>query len=449
MRKLVMENSIKNLLSKKRFHGDDDFHEDKEEDIYRTSFHRDYDRVIFSNSFRRLSKKTQVHPLSKNDHVHNRLTHSLEVASVGRSLGIQAGEFFKKNFDKSINPYDVGYIVQTACLAHDIGNPPFGHAGEEVIKEWFLKNKEKDFLKELEKNKLNDFLHLDGNAQSFRIVTQLENYIKNGGLKLTFASLGTLVKYPYTSDKCKETKKSKFNFFKSEKLFSEKLFKELGLYNNNTFKRHPLSYLMEAADDICYGLLDLQDAIELKIIVLEDTREIFNLLCGKEDVKSSFEYNNLSDINKISKLVAWSINNLAREVIEIFEDKFSNLLDDNQPKDILSLLEQDNLKKGIQKAKALARDKVFNEQRKIELELGAYNIIETLLDNIIRATYQLHTDRDNLSFRNKRVLELMGTNRPEENDTLYNKYQSVTDYIIGMTDSYAKHVAHQLNGMGY
>ena len=164
------KDKIKSLLSKKRFHSKDDFHEDKEEDIYRTSFHRDYDRVIFSNSFRRLSKKTQVHPLSRNDHVHNRLTHSLEVASVGRSLGIQAGEFFKK-FDDSINPYDVGYIVQTACLAHDIGNPPFGHAGEEVIKEWFFRNKEKIFLKDLNKNELNDFLHLDGNAQSFRIVT--------------------------------------------------------------------------------------------------------------------------------------------------------------------------------------------------------------------------------------------------------------------------------------
>jgi len=445
----MMENNIKNLLSKKRFHSDDDFHADKEEkNIYRTSFHRDYDRVIFSNSFRRLSKKTQVHPLSKNDHVHNRLTHSLEVASVGRSLGIQAGEFFKQK-DDSINPYDVGYIVQTACLAHDIGNPPFGHAGEEVIKEWFLKNKKKPFLKKLKKNELNDFLHLDGNAQSFRIVTQLENYIKKGGLKLTFASLGALVKYPHTSKKCKKIKKSKFNFFKSEKLFAKELFKELGLYNNdNTFIRHPLSYLMEAADDICYGLLDLQDAIELKIIVIEDTREIFNLLCGEEDVKSTFDDTNYNDINKISRLVAWSIDNLAREVINTFEHKFDNL-EDTQPKDILSLMENDNLKKGIKKAKDLARDKIFNEQRKIELELGAYNIIETLLDNIIRATYQLHTDKDNLSFRNKRVLELMGTNRPKKDDTLYNKYQSVTDYIIGMTDSYAKHVAHQLNGMGY
>ncbi|MCB4747076.1 MAG: dNTP triphosphohydrolase, partial [Sulfurovum sp.] len=236
------EDKIKNLLSKKRFHSQNNFHEDEKEDIYRTSFHKDYDRVIFSNSFRRLSKKTQVHPLSKNDHVHNRLTHSLEVASVGRSLGIRAGEFFK-NKDDSINPYDVGYIVQTACLAHDIGNPPFGHAGEEVIKEWFAKNKGKDFLKEPDLEELNDFLHLDGNAQSFRIVTQLENYIQKGGLKLTFASLGTLVKYPYTSDKCAEISKSKFNFFKSEEVFAKKLFEELGLYEEENFIRHPLSYL--------------------------------------------------------------------------------------------------------------------------------------------------------------------------------------------------------------
>ncbi|MCB4762166.1 MAG: deoxyguanosinetriphosphate triphosphohydrolase [Sulfurovum sp.] len=447
----MKEDKIKNLLSKKRFHSQNDFHEDNNEDMYRTSFHRDYDRVIFSNSFRRLSKKTQVHPLSKNDHVHNRLTHSLEVASVGRSLGISAGEFLKKK-DDSINPYDVGYIVQTACLAHDIGNPPFGHAGEEVIKEWFAKNKEKDFLGELNSEELNDFLHLDGNAQSFRIVTQLENYIKKGGLKLTFASLGTLVKYPHTSDKCAEISKSKFNFFKSEEVFAKKLFEELGLYEEENFIRHPLSYLMEAADDICYGLLDLQDAIELKIITLEDTREIFNLLCGENDVKNTLDDSEYSDVNKISKLVAWSINNLTIEVIKIFESNFDELSSVQQPEDISSLIErmeQGNLKNGIQKAKELAEEKIFKEQRKIELELGAYNIIETLLDNIIRATYQLHKNKNKLSFRNMRVLDLMGTDRPKDDDTLYNKYQSVTDYIIGMTDSYAKHIAHQLNGMGY
>ena len=147
-----------NLLCKKRFYSFEEIKADKNDDFYRNSFHKDYDRIIFSNSFRRLSKKTQVHPLSKNDHVHNRLTHSLEVASVGRSLGLRAGKFLDEKFPEiEINPYDIAYIVQTACLAHDIGNPPFGHAGEEVIKEWFTNHKKKKYLKKLSKKKMNDF----------------------------------------------------------------------------------------------------------------------------------------------------------------------------------------------------------------------------------------------------------------------------------------------------
>ncbi|MDQ1244264.1 MAG: dGTPase, partial [Campylobacterota bacterium] len=138
------------LLCKKRYYTPTEIEADENEDYFRSSFHKDYDRIIFSNSFRRLSKKTQVHPLSKNDHVHNRMTHSLEVASVGRSLGLRAGEFLNKKYsDLNVNPYDIAYIVQTACLAHDIGNPPFGHAGEEVIKEWFKNNKEEEFLEKL------------------------------------------------------------------------------------------------------------------------------------------------------------------------------------------------------------------------------------------------------------------------------------------------------------
>ena len=436
------------LLSKKRYWASNQIEVDNEEEYYRSSFHKDYDRIVFSNSFRRLSNKTQVHPLSKNDHVHNRLTHSLEVASVGRSLGLKCGEFLKtKNID--VNPYDVAYIIQTACLAHDIGNPPFGHAGEEVIKEWFKKNKNKDFLNNLTKKDILDFKHLDGNAQSFRIVTQLENSYFNGGLRLTFATLGTLVKYPYSSKKCEYTGKSKFNFFKSEKKLFKLVFKELGLQNKDgTFRRHPFSYLMEASDDICYGLLDLQDAFELNIIDFNDTKEIFNLLCGKKKTKEIYNDTSMNKINKISKLVAISINKLAIHVMEVFEQNFDDITKGKQPKDIIELFTDQNLKSGINKAKKLAVNKIFNEKRKIELELGSYSIIETLLDTLIRATYQLH-QKQSLSFRDKRALELMGDNKPNENDSLYNKYQSIIDYIVGMTDNYAKYVAHQLNGMSY
>ncbi len=442
----------KKLLSKKRCYGSTT-EIDSSEEYYRSSFHKDYDRIIFSNSFRRLSKKTQVHPLSNNDHVHNRLTHSLEVASVGRSLGLKAGEFLKNKYPRlGINPYDVAYIIQTACLAHDIGNPPFGHAGEEVIKEWFSTNKDEEILKTLSKDELEDFINLDGNAQSFRIVSQIENNIFGGGMNLTFATLGTLVKYPYSSASCVAMGKSKFNYFKSEADFFQTLFAELGLVKDDeTFKRHPLSYLMEASDDICYGLLDLQDAFELSIVSLDDMKKIFVLLCNNEKVDEVYGNSNYTDIKKVSKLVAISINNLAVHVMEVYELNFDVIMGKSQPKDLIELFTNENLKDGIKAAKKLGADKIFNEKRKIELELGAYNIIETLLNNLIRATYELHQNKDmnKISFRSKRALELMGNDKPQKQDSLYNMYQRVIDYIVGMTDNHAKYVANQLNGMGY
>ena len=437
------------LLSRKRYYSDDEIKADTSDENYRNSYHKDYDRLIFSNAFRRLSKKTQVHPLSNNDHVHNRLTHSLEVASVGRSLGLKAGEMMK-NKGVEVDPHDVAYIIQTACLAHDIGNPPFGHAGEEVIKEWFTKNKDQSFLKSLLDDEINDFQHMDGNAQSFRITSQLEHNPFEGGMHLTFATLGTLVKYPYSSNECKKTGKSKFNHFQSESEFFSILFSELGLKNNDgTYKRHPFSYLMEVADDICYGLLDLQDAFELKIIDKSDVESIFKLLCGEEETKKIYLNNTRSDINKVSKLVSISINNLALHSMDVYENNLDSIVGKDQPKDLISLFSKENLKSGIHKAKMLGVDKIFNEKRKVELELGSFNIIETLLDNLIRATYELYTeDEINLSFRNKRVLKLMGSDTPEKSGDLYKMYQRVIDYLVGMTDNHAKYIAGQLNGIG-
>jgi len=438
------------LFSKKRYKNKKMI-ADTNEEFYRGSFHKDYDRLIFSNSFRRLSKKTQVHPLSKNDHVHNRLTHSLEVASVGRSLGLKAGEFLQSKYpNENINPHDIAYIIQTACLAHDIGNPPFGHAGEEVIKEWFKKNEKRIFLKQLKKSQILDFQHLDGNAQSFRIVTQLENNSFNGGMRLTSATLGALIKYPYSSKNCQKNKTSKFNFFQSEKEIFKKLFKDLGLKKEDgTYKRHPFSYLMEASDDICYGLLDLQDAIELKLITIDEIKEIFILLCGTKETKKTYNNKNYSDVQKVSKLLAEAINNLALHTMQVFEDNFNRLRDDcPQPKDLIELFSNKKLKKGINQAKQLAKEKIFQEKRKIELELGAYNIIETLLDSLILATYELHetNDETKLSFRNTRALALMGENKPKKSDNLYEMYQRVVDYIVGMTDNHAQYISNQLNG---
>ncbi|MBD3843642.1 MAG: dNTP triphosphohydrolase, partial [Campylobacterales bacterium] len=274
---------IKKLISTKRFYYENNsivMKEEKYTEPSRSPFQKDYDRVIFSNAFRRLSKKTQVHPLSKNDHVHNRMTHSLETASVGRSLGMKAGEFLLKESQLPYTPYDIANIIQTACLAHDIGNPPFGHAGEEVIKEWF-KQCDTKYLDRLSSEEKNDFLSLDGNAQSLRIVSKIEHNI-HVGMGLTFTTLATLVKYPWSASSIQNTKE-KFSYFQSESKSIEAVFEELGLIQDGNMRRHPFSYLMEMADDICYGLLDIQDAVELHILKLEELESTFVMLCGKSD----------------------------------------------------------------------------------------------------------------------------------------------------------------------
>lgn len=185
---------------------------DKSGDGIRTEYYRDYDRIVFSASFRRLARKTQVHPLSFNDHIHNRLTHSIEVSSVGRSLGLAVGLKIEDKLPSDITAVDFASIIQAACVAHDIGNPPFGHAGEYAIRQWFSENINliDESLSDAQKQ---DLMSFEGNAQGFRIVSQLENHYKDGGLRLTFATLGALIKYPWESSHKLTTEKDKFNVF--------------------------------------------------------------------------------------------------------------------------------------------------------------------------------------------------------------------------------------------
>lgn len=462
---------IKKLFSIKRLKYKDSKTEVTESNLakpYRSDFHIDYDRIIFSRPFRRLSKKTQVHPLAQNDHVHNRLTHSLETASVGRSLGLIAGKYLNEKYnDFEINPTDIATMVQAACLAHDIGNPPFGHAGEAVIREWFKDNRDEPYVRlykdgqensnndvpekfRLSKEQTQDLLSLDGNAQSFRIVTQLENNFFKGGMGLTFATLGTMVKYPWDSSS-ENNKKDKFGYFQSEKQRIDEIFNELGLVHNGNLIRHPFSYLMEAADDICYGLLDIQDAVELKIVHLEEVEDIFKGLCGSDHFNNTCCNKNFNQDQKVGKLCAKAINSLTVHAGEVFNNKFERFRDPaDKIKDLISVFDDENLKDNIQKAKKFSQEKVFDEKRKVELELGAHNIIGELLKNLIKAAYSFHhvRSKDKLSFRDKRSLDLMRENMPKEGDSLYEKYQRVVDFVVGMTDNYATDLAKALHGMG-
>ncbi|TOB12345.1 deoxyguanosinetriphosphate triphosphohydrolase, partial [Vibrio parahaemolyticus] len=237
------------LLSTKREHSAEASHND---DTSRSEFHKDYDRIVFSSAFRRLGRKTQVHPLSNHDHIHTRLTHSIEVGSVGRSLGNKIGAFLhsRNELPSEYSPDDIGTIVQAACLAHDIGNPPFGHAGEFAIRHWFKENT--DLLLLTTAGERSDLTIFEGNAQGLRVVSRVEDNLNEGGLRLTYTTLACLIKYPWFSDNALASSRGKFNFFQSEKELVHKLADELGLWHGTSIMRHPLSYLMEAADDICY-----------------------------------------------------------------------------------------------------------------------------------------------------------------------------------------------------
>ena len=429
------------LLSKKRLNKSS---ESDQLDI-RSEFHKDYDRIVFSSAFRRLGRKTQVHPLSNNDHIHTRLTHSIEVGSVGRSLGHNVGVFLeeKNELPEGVHAQEIGAIVQAACLAHDIGNPPFGHAGEFAIRHWFKENEKQLAL--YSKRERNDFLIFEGNAQGFRVVTSIEDNYGKGGLRLTFATLGSLVKYPWFSDHALSEKKGKFNFFNSEKEIVHDLMVDLGLdcSSGEQYLRHPLSYLMEAADDICYKILDIEDALELNILKFEDVSVIFNKLAGIENTFYSDMGDEFSSRRRVSTIRSKAINNLIQKVTDIFKNNYKDIMNGNFSGDLISKMEGIE-KSGIEAAKKVTTDNIFLHRRKIELELGSYETLDRVLSAFVCAANEVK--RDQVSFKSQRVMDLMGANKFTADMDYHECYLRITDMVSGMTDNYATHVANQLLG---
>jgi dGTPase len=252
-------------------------------ELARSPFHKDYDRIIFSQSFRQLNRKTQVHPLTQHDGIHTRLTHSLEVSCIGRSLGMLAAEKIKDELPMWISPADVGAIIQAACLAHDIGNPPFGHAGEYAIREWFDDASHGNFLEKLSAEEQADVRQFEGNAQGLRLLTKIDYHPNDGGMRLTYATLGAYLKYPWLSKTIESqgntpaSKRAKFGCYQAEKEILQQIAEQLGLIQLGEYHycRHPLTYLLEAADDICYALIDLEDGIILNMLSYEEVEPIF------------------------------------------------------------------------------------------------------------------------------------------------------------------------------
>ena len=435
----------KNLLSPKRL-GAEKWPD--QDDPGRTSFHKDCDRITFSSSFRRLGKKTQVHPLAQNDHVHTRLTHSLEVASVGRSLGIRCGEEVQDKLPSSIHPTHVGQVLQAACLSHDIGNPPFGHAGEEAIKSWFSHTSNAHILEGLSIAHQDDFKNFEGNAQGFRILTRLEYNINEGGMRLTYASLASMLKYPWTSMEIKKIKK--FCCFQSEKKFLEQIANEVKLIKvgENLYRRHPLAYLAEAADDICYRILDLEDAHEMKILSFNEIKEVLEGLCDKDKrYREIVDTTIVSNRRKLSFIRAKAIGRAIEGTIGAFIKNYEKIMRGEFHKELIS--ESDaQIKKPLDQAKKLSKEKVFDEPRKIELEIGCYTAIGILLEAFCSAVREQVISGENITYKSSRVLAMMGLNAPKKGDDLYRSFLKVTDYISGMTDNYASHMAKQIGGMG-
>ncbi len=414
----------------------------------RSAFIQDYDRIIYSSSFRRLSKKTQVHPLTRNDHIHNRLTHSLEVSCVGRSLGNKLGFWLKEQgiLPDGIEPQNLGEIVQAACVAHDIGNPPFGHAGEEAIRDWFNSSENNFYLMKgkLKEKELADFKTFDGNAQGFRIITSLEMYKDNGGMRLTFPTLASIVKYPYCALDGLKQNKCKFNFYTAEEKIFDRIFNELGLKICRQYIRHPLSYFTEAADDICYRIIDMEDARELNIINLNDIMEVIIPIKDNLELKQSNLLQGIPDRRKSGYIRGVLIGYMVNAVFNTFLNNFQKIMEE----DIAPLIDlsDENTKKYMENAKSIFYNTIMKNPTKTALEIGSYSVYKRLLDNFIPAAHNKILDLP-LSFRQNRALDLMGINAPKSNDGLYLSYLRVIDFISGMTDDYATFVSKQLAGI--
>jgi dGTPase len=419
----------------------------------RSPFHKDQDRIVFSSAFRRLQDKTQVHTLAESDYVRTRLTHSMEVASVGRSLGANAGQVIIDRHLKGseYSPADFGHIVSAACLAHDIGNPPFGHFGEEIIRHWFAKGKGAEGRAEgLTPAQMRDFELFEGNAQGFRVLTKLQNWRNSGGLRLTYATLGTFMKYPRVSSVSApapgDSGAKKFGVMQSELDAFREIAAELGLLKRGTedyWCRHPLSYLVEAADDICYSIVDIEDGYKLGRLAYDETEDIMIRILGSPPKR----YHEVDDpTERISYLRAKCIGRLIGEVSDIFRDNEAAILAGNFKGD---LLDHSRRVKIFAEIHALCRREIYQHPERIRAELSGAEILTTLLDAFYEANLDWEIAATGGCPIPPRSAVLM-TLFPDGKATPRDKYAwllGITDFVSGMTDSFALRQFREMRGI--
>ena len=421
----------------------------------RTAFQKDWDRVVFSSAFRRLQDKTQVHSLPESDYVRTRLTHSMEVSSVGRSLGAAVGQTMLQRhpaLGQFATAADFGHIVSAACLAHDIGNPPFGHFGEDTIRYWFQDARGgAPLLAALAPAERADFTGFEGNAQGFRILTRLQNWHEQGGLRLTAATLATFTKYPCDAAvepaaRTGDAALAKFGFFQAEKPHFDAVAAVVGLLRRQSRQglawcRHPLAFLVEAADDICYRVVDLEDGYKLGRIRFAEAEALLIALLGQAPAR----YRDVAEPpRKIGYLRAKAIGRLIEAVVQVFCDSETAIMSGALRQDLLALVPQCATLAGIA---AITSERVFQTRDRYQTEIGGGEVIVTLLEaftGAIEDRVQAGPD-GRLSPKSDALLRLMPV--PVRFEDAYGRLLQVTDFVSGMTDSYALAQFRRLKGL--
>ena len=437
----------KNLISNKRF-GQEHKHAERHDD--RSEFKRDYDRLIFSSSFRRLQNKTQVFPLPGSIFVHNRLTHSLEVASVGMSLGndISRRIILKRPELKDTLFEEIGTIVSAACLAHDLGNPPFGHSGEKAIQTFFTEGAGLSVKPLVSEGFWNDITHFEGNANGFRILTHRFKGRRQGGFVMTYSMLASIVKYPFSSSLAGSH--GKFGFFTTEADTYQKIAEELGILRKSKegepleFARHPLVYMVEAADDICYEIMDIEDSHKLKILSFEETENLL-LSFFDEDTQRKIRQRiideGLTDENeKVVYMRASVIGKLENECVKAFLAYEEDILAGTFQGSLIDHI-SDRQKDAYKQCEKTSFTKIYHSKPVLDIELSGYKIMATLMEVFIDAAV------NPTRFYSQQLIRRVSSQYDIENASLEERIMAVIDYISGMTDIYALDIYQKINGI--
>lgn len=417
----------------------------------RSEFKRDYDRLIFSAPFRRMQNKTQVFPLPGSIFVHNRLTHSLEVASVGMSLGNDVAHCVMKTRPELADTLftQIGTIVSTACLAHDMGNPPFGHSGEKAIQTFFTEGKGAYLKDRLSPEMWNDITHFEGNANAFRLLAHRFKGRRDGGFVMTYTTLASIVKYPFASALA-EKGHGKFGFFCTEADIFRRIADDLGIIRKSAdgcpdeYARHPLVYLVEAADDICYEIMDIEDAHKLKIVTYEETKRLFLDFFdekGQNHIMQRIHDEEITDDNeKVIYMRACVINALERACVDTFMRHEEEIMKGEFSGSLIDSID-DRLVKAYRNCTELSKKKIYKSKPVLDVELSGFKIMDSLMEVMTEAA--VNPQR----FYSRQLISRVSSQYDISAPDLETRIMAVIDYISGMTDVYALDIYQKINGI--